>query len=59
MAKFVHQEVLRVTRATMGATHYVALNYDEVSTLDNQSWLSIHCYVMQNWVKIPILISLD
>jgi hypothetical protein len=24
----------------------------------NQSWLPIHYYVMQNWVKIPILIFL-
>ncbi len=27
--------------------------------LNNQSWLSIHYYVVQNWVRIPILISLD
>jgi hypothetical protein len=31
----------------------------EVSTIDNQSWLSIHYYVVENWVRIPILISLD
>jgi hypothetical protein len=27
--------------------------------LDNQSWLSIDHYVVQNWVRIPILISLN
>jgi hypothetical protein len=43
----------------MGATHYRVLNCDEVFIVDNQSWLSIHDYVMQNWVKIPIVISLD
>jgi hypothetical protein len=59
MSKFMHQKVFKVTRAIVGATHYVAFNYDEVSTVDNQSWLFMHCYVMQNWVKIPILISLD
>jgi hypothetical protein len=26
---------------------------------NDQSWLSINCYVVQNWVRIPILISLD
>jgi hypothetical protein len=43
----------------MGTTHYLVPNCDEVFILDNQSWLSIHDYVMQNWVKIPIFISLD
>jgi hypothetical protein len=46
MSEFMHQEVFRVTRAIMGATHYVAFSYDEVFTVDNQSWLSMHCYVM-------------
>jgi hypothetical protein len=43
----------------MKVAHYVALNYDEIFTLDNQSWLFVHYYVMENWVKILILISLD
>jgi hypothetical protein len=59
MAKFMHQEVLKVIRTIVGATHYVVFSYDEVFTVDNQCWLFMHCYVMQNWVKIPILISLD
>jgi len=58
MAKFMHQEVLKATRATMGVVHYMALDCDEVSTMNNQFGLSIHYYVMQNWVRIPILISL-
>jgi hypothetical protein len=59
MVEFMHQVVMSATRTTIQATHYVVLSYDEVSTVDNQSWLSIHCYVAWNWVKIPILISLD
>ncbi len=59
MAEFMHQEVLRVTRAIVGITHYVVLSSDEVFIVDNQSWLFMHYYVMQNWVKIPILIYLD
>jgi hypothetical protein len=27
--------------------------------MDNQSWLFVQCYLMQNWVRIFILISLD
>jgi hypothetical protein len=43
----------------MGVVHYVAFSCNEVFTMDNKSWLYIHYYVMQNWVRIPILISLD
>jgi len=53
----MHQEVMHATR--MKVAHYVALNYDEVFTLDNQSWLFVHYYVVENWVRILILISLD
>ncbi len=31
----MHQEVLRATKATMGAVYYVDFNYDEISTMDN------------------------
>jgi hypothetical protein len=30
-----------------------------MSTIDNQSHLSIHCYVVHNWVTISICISSD
>jgi hypothetical protein len=32
MVEFMHQEVIRATRAIMGVVQYVALNYDEVYT---------------------------
>jgi hypothetical protein len=47
------------TKVVVTIARYVSINCDEVSTLDNQSWLSIHCYVMENWVRIPILISFN
>jgi len=48
MVEFMHKEVLRVTKATMGAIDNAALIYDEVSIVNNPSWLSMHCYVMHN-----------
>jgi len=43
----------------VGVACYVAFSCDEVFTMDNQSWLFVQCYLMQNWVRILILISLD
>jgi hypothetical protein len=54
MVKFMDQNVMEATKATMGAVWYVVLNYDEVFIVDNQSWLFVHCYVVQNWVRILI-----
>jgi len=53
----MHQEVMHAIRVRV--VHYVALNYDEVFTLDNHSWLFVHYYVVENWVRILILIFLD
>jgi hypothetical protein len=46
METFMHQEVLKATKATMGVVHYMALGCDEVSTMDNQSWLATQYYIM-------------
>ncbi len=59
MVEFIHQVVMRATRVGVQAMHYIALSYDEVSTFDNQSWLFVHYYVVQNWVRILIIIFLD
>jgi hypothetical protein len=37
MVEFMHQHVMVATRATVIATQYVYISFDEVSTLDNQS----------------------
>ncbi len=55
----MHQEVPRATKVAMGVVRYVALNYDEILITYNQFHLFVHRYVMQNWIKIPIIISLD
>jgi hypothetical protein len=59
MEKFMHQVVMKVIRVIIQVAHYVAPNYDEVSIVDNQSCLFFHCYVVENLVRIPILIFLD
>jgi hypothetical protein len=42
MAEFMHQVVIRAIRVVVQLAHYIALSYDEVSTMDNQSWLFVH-----------------
>jgi hypothetical protein len=32
---------------------------DEVTTVDNGFWICIHAYVVQSWVRIPILLQVE
>jgi hypothetical protein len=59
MAEFMYAEVrIAISRVLVGA-NYVALTCDEVNTIDDGSWISIHAYVVQNWSCVPFLISLE
>jgi hypothetical protein len=57
MAQQMHGIVLEAMIYIVGTTNYFSLTCDEVSTIENQSWLLIHAYVVQNWLRIPIFIS--
>jgi hypothetical protein len=45
--------------AIVHVANYVAFTCDEVNMMDNGSYISNHAYVMQNWVKISMLIFLQ
>ncbi len=59
MVQHMHGIIFKATKPTMGTSQYLSLICDEISTIDNQSWLSIHVYVVQNWLKILIILSLE
>jgi hypothetical protein len=35
---------------------YPFISYDEVTTIDNQLWVSIHYYMVEDWCHFSILI---
>jgi hypothetical protein len=35
------------------------MNCDEITIVDNQSWLLIHLYVIDGWKWVPILLNLQ
>jgi len=50
---------LEVTIFSITIVRYIFLTCDEVSLINNQSWLLVHAYVVQNWLHIPILFYLE
>jgi hypothetical protein len=39
------------TKKVVSATLYFSITCDEVTILDNQYWISIHIYTIQDWEK--------
>lgn len=47
------------TKKTIHATRFLAISCDDVTTIDNQSWVNIHAYPMDSLKCIPILLNLE
>jgi hypothetical protein len=46
MAEFMYAQVTNKIMGIVFTSNYVALICDEMNTLDNRNWISIHIYVM-------------
>lgn len=57
MVQHMHKFMLNVTIVVVVVAYYISLTCDEVNNIDNQSWVYVHDYVVQNLLCIPILLS--
>jgi len=48
MASFMHKVVVQKIQRLLQKANFLAFTVDKVTTLDNASYLSIHCYVVYN-----------
>jgi hypothetical protein len=49
MASWMHELVVNKTKSLVEGVKFISHSYDEVTTCDQQSWVSIHAYVVENW----------
>jgi hypothetical protein len=59
IAKYLYRQVMMKVVEVLAAARYVAITCDEVTTMDNQSWISIYAYVVEDFYRKPILVSLE
>jgi hypothetical protein len=59
LAECIFRQVEAKALEMVRSARFISLSCDEVTSIDNGSWISIHCYVVQNWSRVPILISLQ
>jgi len=58
MVDLMCEHVLNFLKNVVGKTSFVSLNANEIIIIDNQSWISIHVYLMQAWTRVLILLTL-
>jgi hypothetical protein len=51
--------VLIVIKEEILSSHFLSFFVDEVITIDNQSWISIHHYVVASFMCVPILFTFE
>ena len=59
MAEALYDQVKLTISCKISNTMFVSLTCDEVTTVDNGSWICIHAYIVENYVRIPYLLSLQ
>jgi hypothetical protein len=59
MVEFMYAQMINKILGIVSAFKYVVLTCDEVNIVDIGSWISIHAYVMQKWVRLPMMIFLQ
>lgn len=59
IAEVMHGEVNQKMQEVLANSKYLAVTCDEVTSIDNASWICIHVYTEQNWTREPMLLSLQ
>jgi len=59
MADSMYNQVKEAIKKQIVVAQFFALTCDEVTMIDNDSWICVHTYVVQNFVRVLYLISLQ
>ncbi len=41
------------------SARFIAYPCDEVTTIDNDSWICVHAYMVDSWIKVLILLCVE
>ncbi len=47
------------TKVVIHNVNFIFVCCDEVTNIDNQSWILVHVYVVEDFKRIPILVNLQ
>jgi hypothetical protein len=55
----MHGALLEAIKLAFASIAFTSISTNEVITIDNIQWLSIHCYVVYGWKSIPIHLCVE
>jgi hypothetical protein len=59
MAHYMYLSILAALARAVQAARVISVIADEVTGVDSTQWLSVHAYVVQNFVRVPLLLHLS
>jgi hypothetical protein len=57
MTKCLNNVVLATTKVAIQKVSFILVNCDEITNMDNQSWISMHVDVVEDFKKTPIFVN--
>ncbi len=58
MVEAMHNVISQATKVVVKKSPFIFVSCDEATTIDNQSWLFVHVYLIEEWKRVPILLNL-
>jgi hypothetical protein len=58
LTKFMYMQVQDTIVKAIQSIRFITCSYDEVTTIDNGSWICVHAYMFDSWIKVPIFFVL-
>jgi hypothetical protein len=58
MVEHIDNGVKKATKTIIQNVKFLSLTCDEIISMDNASWASVHGYIVQDWCHIPLLLNL-
>ncbi len=59
MVENMHCTTIKPTKINMKKVKYIVIYCDEIITIDNQSWCSVHMYVDDDFNKMSLLLNVE
>jgi hypothetical protein len=55
----MHHIAFTAIKDVIHVTNYIVITCDKVTTINNQSWVNIHAYLVNKFKHIPILLNME
>ena len=59
MAEHIYDFVKQKIKSVVSDATFLALSADETTAKDNTNWIAVHAYVMINWCRVPLLLTIQ